>query len=304
MRISRFLLTIIVVAAAIFAVKLMLTYETSGKGDSDGINPQGSENGSNYNNRIGYETNKTLNILLLGLDDDETRADVIMMINYSPENQKINILSVPRDTKVILNSRNEKINALYGIKGESLMIKAVEKITKIKVDHFLTMNFKGFREIVDILGGVIIDVPIDMKYDDPVQNLHIDIKKGKQILDGEKAEQLIRYRKGNNKGEGYRDADIGRISMQHVFLKEFIEQKLKFRYISKAYELFLILRKSINTNIKPGDVSMYADDIMKIEVSDVNMYTTPGESVEIDGIWYYICDIYSTRGIVEQKFYR
>ncbi len=303
MRISRFVLTIIVVVAAILAVKFMLTYEAVGKGDSDGINPQGSENKSNSNNKTGYGTNETLNLLLLGLDDNETRADVIMMINYSPQKQKMNVLSIPRDTKVVLNGRNEKINALYGIGMESLMINAVEKITKIKVDYYLTLNFKGFREIVDKLDGVIIDVPIDMKYDDPVQNLHIDIKKGEQLLDGEKAEQFVRYRKGNHKGEGYDNADIGRISMQHMFIKEFIAQKLKLKYISKAYEIFLILRKSIDTNIKPGDISMYAGDIMRIEENGIYVFTAQGESIEIGGIWYYICDIYNTRDIVEKEFY-
>jgi polyisoprenyl-teichoic acid--peptidoglycan teichoic acid transferase len=303
MRISRFVLTIIVVVAAILAVKFMLTYEAVGKGDSDGINPQGSENKSNSNNKTGYGTNETLNLLLLGLDDNETRADVIMMINYSPQKQKMNVLSIPRDTKVVLNGRNEKINALYGIGMESLMINAVEKITKIKVDYYLTLNFKGFREIVDKLDGVIIDVPIDMKYDDPVQNLHIDIKKGEQLLDGEKAEQFVRYRKGNHKGEGYDNADIGRISMQHMFIKEFIAQKLKLKYISKAYEIFLILRKSIDTNIKPGDISMYAGDIMRMEENGIYVFTAQGESIEIGGIWYYICDIYNTRDIVEKEFY-
>ena len=129
----------------------------------------------------------------------------IMLVNFHPESGKVNILSITRDIMVKSDSGGiYKINALIGLGGEAEIIEKVEKLTTMPVHYYLTVNFKGFREIIDLLGGVEIDVPFDMKYDDPYQNLHISLNKGRQILDGEKAEQYLRYRKGNKTGEGMR----------------------------------------------------------------------------------------------------
>jgi len=102
---------------------------------------------------------------------------------------------------VKVNGKYMKINALIGKGGEKMVIDMVEDITGLPVDYYVTLNFKGFREIVDTLGGVEINVPFDMDYDDPYQNLHIHLKKGKQVLDGKKAEQFVRYRKATTTGK-------------------------------------------------------------------------------------------------------
>lgn len=180
-----------------------------------------------------------INVLVLGLDDDETRSDVIALINYNPIESKMKILSIARDTRVRVNGKYTKINSLIGKGGEKLVVDMVEEITGLPIDYYITLNFKGFREIVDILGGVEIDVPFDMDYDDPYQNLHIHLKKGKQVLDGKKAEEFVRYRKGNHSGEGYEDGDLGRIKMQQLFIEEFVKQKLKLKYLLKADEIFI-----------------------------------------------------------------
>lgn len=187
--------------------------------------------------------NSYINVLVLGLDDDEKRSDVIALINYNPDENKMNILSIARDTRVKVNGKYMKINALIGKGGEKMVIDMVEDITGLPVDYYVTLNFKGFREIVDTLGGVEINVPFDMDYDDPYQNLHIHLKKGKQVLDGKKAEQFVRYRKGNHNGEGYEDGDLGRIKMQQLFMREFVNQKLKLKYLLKADEIFYTLKK-------------------------------------------------------------
>jgi len=196
-----------------------------------------------------------------------------------------------------------KINALIGKGGEKMVIDMVEDITGLPVDYYVTLNFKGFREIVDTLGGVEINVPFDMDYDDPYQNLHIHLKKGKQVLDGKKAEQFVRYRKGNHNGEGYEDGDLGRIKMQQLFMREFVNQKLKLKYLLKADEIFYTLKKNMRTNIEIGDIRYFIKDIKNIKTPEINGYTLPGYSRYIGGQWFYIYDKKKTKELIEQNFY-
>jgi len=244
----------------------------------------------------------SVNMLVLGLDDEELRSDVIALINFNPEKKNINILSIARDTRVKTKGKYGKINALISKGGEELVISEVEKITGLKVDYYVTLNFKGFREIVDVMGGVEIDVPMDMKYDDPVQNLHIHLKKGKQILDGEKAEQFVRYRKGNRKGEGYEDGDLGRIEAQQIFFKEFIRQKFKAKYILKAGSIFSILNENMKTNVKISDIDFFVRQFKNIKINEINTFTLPGESVYKNGVWYYIYNEKKTNELIKNNF--
>lgn len=246
---------------------------------------------------------QSTNMLILGLDDEELRSDVISLINFNPTNKKINILSIARDTRVKTGGKYSKINALISKGGEELVISEVEDITGLKIDYYMTLNFKGFRKIVDVVGGVEIDVPTDMDYDDPLQKLHIHLKEGKQILDGEKSEQFVRYRKGNHKGEGYKDGDIGRIEAQQLFFEEFINQKLRPKYILKAGNIFSVLKKNMSTNIEIGDIDFFVRQVNNIKVNEIRTFTLPGESVYKNGIWYYIYNDKETNKIIEDNFY-
>lgn len=243
-----------------------------------------------------------VNFLVLGLDEDETRSDVIALINYNSRRGNLKVLSLARDTRVKLNGKNMKLNALYGKGGEKVVIDKVEEITGLGVDYYVTLNFRGFREIVDTLGGVEINVPFNMNYDDPEQNLHIHLKKGKQVLDGEKAEQLVRYRKGNREGQGYKDGDIGRIKTQQQFIKEFVKQKLKMKYLLKADDIFNILKDNMKTNVRVENVGEIAKIIKTIDTDQVLSYTLPGYSTFIDGQWYYIYNKKETLELIKNEF--
>jgi LCP family protein required for cell wall assembly len=140
-----------------------------------------------------------------------------MVLGYHPQTQKAFLISVPRDTFVgtnILQAKSsDKINSLYSKNPKKLMNK-VSEITGIELDYYVTVSSKALIELVDIVGGVEFDVPIDMNYDDKSQNLHIHLKKGTQLIDGKKAEQLLRFRH-NNDGTSYSteygDNDYGRM---------------------------------------------------------------------------------------------
>ncbi len=245
-----------------------------------------------------------LDVLLLGLDEEGVRTDVVILINYAPESAEMNILSLERDTLVVFEGRKMKLNAVYAAGGVTGIIDEVYNISGLEADYHVIFDFKGFRKVVDTLGGVMFNVPFRMKYDDPVQDLHINLKKGMQLLDGKKAEQLVRYRKGNKKGSGYTDGDVGRIRMQQDFIKAIIEQKANLKYISKANEIFGVLQKHLKTDIGLDFISRYIGSLAKLEMDKVEGYSLPGESIMINDGWYYIHDIEKTETMINNNFFK
>ena len=252
----------------------------------------------------GTNPNNPVNLIVRGLDGEEVRSDVILLFNINPGEGKINILSIARDTKVQAKGKTTKMNALIGMGGERLTAEVVGKLTGLPIHYYLTLNFKGFRKLIDTLGGVEFNVPFNMNYDDPEQNLHIHLKKGKQVLNGKKAEQFVRYRKGNISGQGYRDGDIGRINMQQEFIKELIKQKQKLKYLSKIDDVYFILKENMSTNIEIGDIKSHLRDIMNIKYDEIKSFTIPGDSKYINNIWYFVCDEEKTKELVDSNFFK
>jgi LCP family protein required for cell wall assembly len=247
---------------------------------------------------------RPVNLLVLGLDKEMVRTDVILLFNYEPEQSKLNILSVARDTRVPDRGRFSKINALYSAGGEALVAREVSRITGLPVHYYLTLDFEGFKKIVDTLGGVDFDVPFRMKYDDPDQDLHINLHKGLQHLDGDAAEQLVRYRKGNRAGQGYIDGDIGRIKMQQDFIRSVIKQKLNFKYLNRVDDIFALLGKYMSTNIDFPDIAEYLGSLRRIDADEIRTFTLPGDSAIRDGAWYYIYDEEGTDEMIKDNFFK
>lgn len=270
-----------------------------------------TENSKNNPTQIGttqlessINREQPLNLLVLGLDEEGMRTDVILLFNYNPELSKLNILSVARDTRVFARGRYLKINALYSAGKEELAAEEIHQITGLSVNYYLTLSFKGFRKIIDTLGGVEFNVPFHMVYDDPDQDLHIHLNKGIQLLNGNKAEQLVRYRKGNKAGQGYIDGDIGRIKMQQDFVKALIKQKLNLRLITKAVDIFNILSEYVKTNLNMTDITQYIAGIKKIKADEIKAFTLPGESAVKNDAWYYIYNEEMTAKMIRDNFYK
>lgn len=246
---------------------------------------------------------RPVNLLVLGLDNEKVRTDVILLFNYEPGQSRLNILSIARDTRVLDRGRFSKINALYSAGGEQLIAKETSRMTGLPVHYYLTMDFEGFRKIVDTLGGVEFYVPFRMRYDDPDQDLHINLYKGQQLLNGDAAEQLVRYRKGNKAGQGYIDGDIGRIRMQQDFVKSIINQKLNFKYLNRVDDIFGLLGKYMNTNIGLPDIAEYMGSLGKMDSSEVKTFTLPGDSASKGGAWYFIYNDAETKEMIRDYFY-
>lgn len=250
-----------------------------------------------------------VNLLLLGVDEEGMRADTIMVVSVDNVKKSIKLLSVPRDTRVTLNTgKKMKINGCLGFESrESMMIGAVRAVTGMPIHHYCEIDFEGFIEIIDILDGVDYNVPYDMDYDDDVQNLHIHLKAGNQHLDGQQAHDFVRFRHNNRGSEVYAPGeyalgDIGRISAQQNFIKELFRQKMQPQYLLKVTELLDAGYKYVKTDFSVATALRIISVIKSAETTDIEAFTLPGEGLYIGKVSYYIHSPAETRKLVRDEF--
>ncbi|WP_427339323.1 LCP family protein [Caloranaerobacter sp. DY30410] len=226
------------------------------------------------------QESERINVLLLGLEGP--RTDTIIFASFDPVTKKVDLISIPRDTYFYRlgyeKADERKINAVYGDAGVKGTIKAVEAILGgVPIHHYVKVTYSGVEKIVDSLGGVEVDVPFDMDYDDPTAKppLHIHLKKGRQILNGEKAIQFLRFRKNNDNTVGYPDGDLGRIRAQQQFIKSAVKKALSFRLPVVAQTCF----KYVKTDMSLTDILLYAGKAIGIKTEDISMTTLPGRAI-------------------------
>ncbi len=254
-----------------------------------------------------------INFLLVGVSGCEENyklADTIMLCSYDPKQQKASLLSIPRDTYVGKNkekaSASYKINAVYR-NGENIegMVKAVEDITNIEIDNYFVIDTEALIQLVDAIGGVNFNVPIDMKYDDVTQDLHINLKAGMQKLNGQQAEWLVRFRH-NNDGTSYPleygDNDIGRMKTQREFIIETLKQTLKPENIFKLNQIVDIAFKNINTNMTFDTIKDYIPYAVSFNTENLQTGVLPGTPELCNKVWIYTVNKRETVQIVEQLF--
>ena len=213
--------------------------------------------------------------LFLGVNGNLT--DFIMLGQYNPNTREIALLSIPRDTNVGNNSVDGKINSAYSSRGMDKLKKQVTEITGIEIDYHVLFKTKILRQVVDKIGGVTVDVPINMNYDDPYQNLYIHLKKGTQKLTGSQAEQFCRFRKNNN-GSGYPGGDVERTKAQQKFIKAFIAELLKVDNISKIPDIINIVLEGTKTNVTLDVAKEYIDDVIALKTDRITTNTLPGSA--------------------------
>lgn len=219
---------------------------------------------------------------LIGCDDGNGNTDTIMLGSYDDVNKKLNIVSIPRDTMVNVPWATKKVNTLYylsvtnGYADDHItgFKEGIRDFTGFTLDSVIVVNINGFKQLVDLLGGVYFDVPINMNYDDPEQNLHIHFNKGYQYLNGEQALQVVRFR-NNSDGSGY--YDTGRIQTQQAFLKTVASQCLSFVNLSKVKDYATIFSENVTTDMSVGNLIWYGEHLLGLKDEDINFYTLPSE---------------------------
>ncbi|MBU5677721.1 LCP family protein [Alkaliphilus sp. MSJ-5] len=233
-----------------------------------------------------------INILVFGVDSskkqksDISRSDSIMLVTIDPNKEKPTIISIPRDTRVQIPGRknSDKINHAHAYGGPDLLVKTVEQFLNISINYYVRINYNAVIEVVDALGGVEIDVPINMKYSDPYDNppLKIDIKKGLQVLDGQQAVHFMRFRKG------YVNQDLGRIEAQQQFVKALVDKVISPTTILKIPQLVDIAYKNVETNIPKSKMLSLGAMASSINVDNLNKVTLHGVPKTINGTSYYV----------------
>lgn len=258
-----------------------------------------------------------LNIALLGTDGDGFRTDVNIVASLNLTTKEVHLISVPRDTRVVMtddmiaylekNGRTvPQANGVYGqckltevhaYAGEgnrsTFSVAMLEEILGIDIDYYVKVDLDAFKDIVDAVGGVEFDVQERLYYSDPAQGLYIDLYPGPQLLDGEKAEMLVRFR------EGYAQKDLKRIEVQQEFLKAFISQVCSSDKIMSNLDSYIkIFMEKVESDMPVATALKYASYVKEIDPASITTDTIPGE-----GGAYFDMDEEGTKELVDYRIY-
>jgi LCP family protein required for cell wall assembly len=223
-------------------------------------------------------------ILLIGIDrrqpQEPSRSDTIILAVLDPGKPGVDLLSIPRDTRVKIPGHGyDKINAAHALGGPQLLMDTINDFLGTHIEKYVEVDFQGFEKIIDILGGVDIDVDKRMYY--PEEG--INLRPGFQHLNGHDALGYVRYRYDP-------EGDITRIGRQQKFIKALIDQTLKLSTIPKIPKLVNEISKEVTTNLSIKEMLSLAISMKDLNGSAVTSYLLPGEGRYINGISYYLVD--------------
>ena len=245
--------------------------------------------------------------LILGQSQNLT--DTIILASYDPKTQEAALLSIPRDTFIGENEAYatawDKINAVYQTGAENTL-KEVRELTGINVQYYLKVDTEALKALVDEIGGVYFDVPIDMHYTDRGQNLYIDLKAGYQLLDGDKAEQLVRFRHnsdGSTYPVEYGIEDLGRMRTQKEFLTQLLKQSIEKMDLNKILGFLDIMEKYVETNLNFDAIKDYIPYVLEFNTDNIKTGTLPGESIYANVVYIYSVDEEKAKEMINELFY-
>ncbi len=241
-------------------------------------------------------------VLMAGLDDENGGSDTNLLMALDAENGTINVVSLPRDTLLNVSWSVKKLNNAYHHGGISQTRTEVSRLLGIPVDYYVTVDLRAFVELVDAIDGVDFDIPVDMDYDDPEQDLHIHFKKGPRHLTGQEALEVVRWRQ-NNDGTGYATADIGRIGTQQAFLTAVAKQTLQVSNLDKIPEMAEIFAKWVETDLKLSNLIWIGEQALSMGSDSIAFHTLPGDGAGYyKGGSYYVLDPEGVLELIDTYF--
>lgn len=228
-------------------------------------------------------------VLLAGTDKDGFRTDTMMLLTVDRENGTISLVSIPRDTLVFCEYAVPKINSAYGWAGGGEdgmheLMQCVSEIIGFEPDGYVLIGLEGFEKLIDTMGGVEFNVPMDMHYSDPSQGLEIDLKAGEQHLDGSEAMQLVRFR------SGYAMADLDRVTVQRAFVKAALSQWISPEKLLRLPGALSTLKEYTQSSLSTENYLWLAESAMLCDLESIRMETLPGAAMYISGGSYYVLD--------------
>ncbi|MDY4921287.1 MAG: LCP family protein [Phascolarctobacterium sp.] len=247
--------------------------------------------------------NERINILLLGIDDGDSeaaesepkRTDAIILLSFDPKQNQVAVLSIPRDTKVVLPGHRDpdKINAAFAYGGAVMAKQTVANLLRVPIHYYCLANWRGFIDVVNLIGGVDIYVDKDMYYEDPYANLVIDIKHGYQHMDGVTAGKYVRFRSDEL-------GDIGRVQRQQKFLKAAAEQMFSVQNVTKISSLLATLDKYIETDLNTLTMLKAANSFKLFGDDKLRSCMLYGKFDDTTGVSYWAADKESVNKSLEE----
>jgi LCP family protein required for cell wall assembly len=259
-----------------------------------------------------FTPEKRINFIIFGVDEEEARTDTMMLGCLNTEEKKLDLISIPRDTQVVMPENRRavleengrwapadgvmKLNQVYFYGGEEYgaeyAMKQITELTGVEIKYYAIVNLEAFRYIVDEVGGVNFDVPFRLWYHDPFQNLSIELEPGFQKLNGQQAEGLVRFRKSDDGALAYY-TDWDRAQTQQKFLKELITQTMRDNNKVKNASVFVSAAiKYVETNCTAADALKYLPYIQDLaEDGAIRTHSMSGWDELKNGQWYTFLDM-------------
>ena len=236
---------------------------------------------------LGARRSGVSTILLAGTDRDGLRTDTLMLLTVDRPAGSLSLVSIPRDTLVNGGYAVPKINTVYaanngGEEGIEMLMTRVAECIGFRPDGYMLIRLEAFVELVDRLGGVKFHVPVDMFYNDPAQDLYIDLKAGLQTLTGEQAMGVVRFR------SGYADADLGRVAVQRDLLAALMDQMVTMEGIAKSPQLLNVLLEHTVSDLTVANYLWLAENALLCDLRQVQTATLPGNARDLGGSYYVL----------------
>lgn len=245
--------------------------------------PKTAENSSEAETAV---RDGSCNLLILGKDNAAGLCDVLMLASLDLSLGRLSIVQIPRDTYFAYTEGNyKKINAAPRVLGGAEnFAKKLSQAFGVKIDGYVEFDLNFVKGAVDMVGGVELDVPCDMDYDDPYQGLSIHLKKGRQTLSGKEAVSFVRFR------SGYARADLGRMDAQKLFLASFAKAFSQNIGPGELPETLLLAMRYVKTDIRLDTMLALASGLRRLPADAITILTLPGEEVQsaYSGAWYYV----------------
>ena len=228
-------------------------------------------------------------VLLAGTDESGARTDTLMLLTVDRPQKSISLVSIPRDTLVNGGYQVPKINSVYGAnqggaEGIDMLMTRVAECIGFRPDGYMLIRLEAFSALVDRMGGVRFDVPVDMFYNDPSQDLFIDLKAGPQTLNGQEAMGVVRFR------SGYTDADLGRVQVQRDLLMALMKQMISVEGITKSPQLLNDLLAYTDSDLTVSNCLWLARTALFCDLHNIQSVTLPGSARNFPGGSYYVLD--------------
>lgn len=248
---------------------------------------------------FGCSADPVKNIVVAGVDEGGYRTDLLMLCKINRRTGELNILQIPRDTKVQNNRNDKKINSAF-YSGFDCLNNEIEQVTGLRADGFIILGFDGFSDVINAMGGVKIDVPIRMYYTDPVQNLTIDLEQGKQRLNGKEAQMFMRFRQ-NNDGTGYANGDMDRINAQRELYSAVKNKVLSPIGILCSPAILTAVYRNCESDMSAGELFAVMRDFAAT-ANNMTIHSLPGSGKYIGGGSYFVYDKQKTNALIAEHF--